>query len=164
MLYGNTPSDSSVDLDRISEAYTRLVESYFPELGQVQGATDWNLRLVWLPDSKLEVIYSVSHRDGQARITLVRFLESAWRRFALACRSGDDKVSVPVEIGELDLPEDHSVHHIVTEGIPRACEDDPTPQHHGEEVQAVLSGPAWNPRGSHVGAVPEGGRGLDYPY
>ena len=77
MLYGNTPSDSSVDLDRISEAYTRLVESYFPELGQVQGATDWNLRLVWLPDSKPEVIYSVSHRDGQARITLVRFLESA---------------------------------------------------------------------------------------
>ena len=77
MLYGNTPSDSSVDLDRISEAYTRLVGSYFPELAPLQDTSDWNLRLVWLPDSKPEVVYSISCSDGKARITLVRFLESA---------------------------------------------------------------------------------------
>ena len=76
--------------------------------------------MVWLPDSKPEVIYSISQADGKAGITLVRFLESAWQRFALACRKGDEKVSVPLEIGKLDLSQDHSVRHIVKEGTPRA--------------------------------------------
>ncbi len=81
-----------VDLDQISEAYTRLLARHFPKLKPLEGAADWHLRLVWIPDDKSEVIYSVSYRDGQAHITLVRFLESAWRRFARAYSSGEEKV------------------------------------------------------------------------
>ena len=140
MNTGFTPSDSSVDLDRISEAYTRLVESYFPELASLRGPSDWHLRLVWIPDGKPEVIYSVSCLGGTAHITLFRFLESAWRRFQRAYRQGDEKVSVPVEIGQLDLPQDHSAHHTVREGMPRACENDPTATLEGGGVQAIVRG------------------------
>ena len=91
-------------LDSLSESYDSVLEAHFPVLDPVETPSDWHLRLVWLPDGKPEVIYSINGRSSTAQITLVRFLESAWRRFAVAYQQEEERVSVPVEIGELDLP------------------------------------------------------------
>ncbi len=62
------------------------------------------------------VVYDIDHRAGQPLIVLTRFLTNAWRLFQ---RNGFEKVEVPVEVGEMDLPKDHSIVEIVAEGIPR---------------------------------------------
>ena len=64
------------------------------------------------------VVYDIDHRAGQPLIVLTRFLTNAWRLFQ---RNGFEKVEVPVEVGEMDLPKDHSIVEIVAEGIPRQC-------------------------------------------
>ena len=63
-------------LNAISEGYDRQIAAYHTKVGSVTNERGWHLRVVWLPDGKPEVIYSISHQDCTARITLVRFLES----------------------------------------------------------------------------------------
>ena len=140
----STSSDSPVDLHQISEAYTYLLVSHYPKVSLLEHPSDWYLRLVWMPGGRPEVIYSISQADGKAGITLVRFLESAWQRFALAYRQGDEKVSVPLEIGKLDLPKTTRCATSSRKAHQEPCEDDPTPQHHGEEFRLFFqdgSGP-----------------------
>ena len=61
----------------------------------------------------------------------MRFLESAWRKFCKAYSHEQEKVSVEIERGEMDLQTDHSIVALVNEGLPRLCEND---------SQAVLDG------------------------
>ena len=75
------------------------------------------------------MIYDLDYRSGQPYIVLTRFLTSAWRLFQ---QHGYASVEVPVEIGEMDLPKDHSIVEIVAEGIPRRCPNLTQAVHHGE--------------------------------
>ena len=105
-------------LDEISSAYDQLILSYLRRFDPVTAAGDWHLRLIWTADDTPEVVYDIECRSGQPSIVLTRFLESAWRLFQ---RNGFEKVEVPVEIGEMDLPKDHSIVEIVAESFPRQC-------------------------------------------
>ena len=108
------------NLDKISKAYDQLLASYYPRAEPITEANDWHLRLVWIPDGKPEVIYSINYRHCKLSIILVRFLESAWRKFCEAFSQEKEKVSVEIERGEMDLPDDHSIVSLVNEGQPRS--------------------------------------------
>jgi len=119
------------NLDKISKAYDQFLASYYPKAKPITEANDWHLRLVWIPDGKPEVIYSINYRNSKLSIILVRFLESAWHKFCEAYSQEQEKVSVEIERGEMDLLVDHSIIDLVNEGLPRLCEND---------SQAVLDG------------------------
>ena len=53
---------------------------------------------------------------------------------------GIEKVEVPVEIGEMDLPKDHSIVEIVAEGSPGQCRNLTQAVHHGESSSGYGSG------------------------
>ena len=78
------------------------------------------------------MVYDIDYRSGQPCIVLTRFLTSAWRLFQ---QHGYESVEVPVEIGEMDLPKDHSIIEIVSEGIPRQCPNLTQAVHHGEQFR-----------------------------
>jgi len=106
-------------LDEISEAYDRLLKTYSPKFQPIAANQDWNLQLTWIPDGKPEVLYSLYYRKGKLKIVLVRFLESAWRKFWKVCHEGNGEVSVEYERGEMGLPPDHSViSHVSRAGAP----------------------------------------------
>ncbi len=119
------------DFDKISNAYDQFLTSYYPKAEPITEAGDWHLLLVWIPDGKPEVIYSIDFSNGKLSIILVRFLESAWHKFCEAYSQEQEKVSVEIERGEMNLPDDHSIVALVNEGLPRSCEND---------SQAVLDG------------------------
>ena len=119
------------NLDKFSKAYDQLLASYYPKVEPITEAGDWHLLLVWIPDGKPEVIYSIDFRNGKLSIILVRFLESAWRKFCNAYSQEQEKVDIEIERGEMDLPDDHSIVELIKVGLPRLCEND---------SQAVLDG------------------------
>ena len=101
-------------LDASSAAYDSLILGYTRKVEPITAAGDWHLRLLWNPDSLPKVVYDIDCRSGQPSIVLT----SPWRLFQ---RNGYEPVEVPVEIGEMDLPKDHSIMETVAEGIPRLC-------------------------------------------
>ncbi len=123
-------------LDAISAAYDRLILSYLRRFDPVTAKGDWHLGLIWTADDTPEVVYDIDYRSGQPSIVLTRFLTSAWRLFQ---RHGYAAVEVPVEIGEMDLPKDHSIVAIVAEGIPRRCPNPTQAVHHGEQFRMWFS-------------------------
>ena len=59
------------------------------------------------------------------------------------------RVEVPVEIGVMDLPKDHSIVEIVAEGIPRQCPNLTQAVHHGEQFRLWF----WDAAGKYVATV-----------
>ncbi len=71
--------------------------------------------------------------------------------------------TVQVEVGEMDLPKDHSIVAIVAEGIPRRCPNLTQAVHHGEQFKLWV----WDAAGEYLATVwepyeraGEAGRGL----
>ncbi len=93
-----------------------------------------------------EVVYDLDFRSGQPSIVLTRFLTSAWRLFQ---QHGYAAVEVRVEIGEMDLPKDHSIVEIVAEGIPRRCPNLTQAVHHGEQFRLWF----WDGAGEYLATV-----------
>ncbi len=118
-------------LDAISAACDSLILGYTRRFDPITAKGDWHLRLAWIPDGQPEVVYDIDYRSGQPSIVLTRFLTSAWRLFQ---QHGFEQVEVPVEIGVMDLPKDHSIVEIVAEGIPRRCANLTQAVHHGEQL------------------------------
>ena len=59
-------------LDKISNAYDRLISSYLRRFDSIMAPGDWHLRLEWLPGWKPEVVYDIEYRDG---VRLIRELK-----------------------------------------------------------------------------------------
>jgi len=136
-------------LDKISNAYDRLISSYLRRFDPITAPGGWHLRLEWLPSEKPEVVYDIDYREGKATIILTRFLESAWNRLWAAYREERTKVSVQVEIGTMELPPDQSILKIVAQGIPRQCQDYPTASLDGEQFRLTL----WDSSGEYQAQV-----------
>lgn len=144
-------------LDEISEAYDRLLKTYSPKFQPIAANRNWHLQLTWIPDGKPEVIYSLDYRKGKLKIVIVRFLESAWRKFWNACNHRYNKVSVEFERGEMELPSDHSIVSHVSEGLPRLCVNDAQAVLDGEQFKlsfcdnsGTFESQAWKPYQRHV--------------
>ncbi len=129
------PSSNRPLLDALAAAYDRLLASHYPKFSPVSGPGNWHLRLEWLPDDAPEVIYDLDYRDGTATFTVTRFLKSAFRQLMASYEAKDGKVSVPVEIGTMELPEDEPVIAAVAAGLCRECLDKPTPKLHAEQFR-----------------------------
>ena len=133
-------------LDAISAAYDRLILGYTRRVGPIKADGDWHLRLLWNPDGQPEVVYDIAYRSGQPSIVLTRFLTSARRMLQ---QHGFEQVEVPVEIGEMELPQDHSIVEIVAEGIPRQCPNLTQAVHHGEQFRLWF----WDVAGEYIATV-----------
>ena len=132
-------------LDKISNAYDRLISSYLRRFTPITAPGDWHLRLEWLPCGKPEVVYDIKYMKGTANIILTRFLESAWKKLWAAYREEKAKVSVQVEIGTMELPPEQSILKIVAEGLPRQCQEYPTAALDGEQFRMTL----WDKSGKY---------------
>jgi len=136
-------------LDKISNAYDRLISSYLRRFTPITAPGDWHLRLEWLPCGKPEVIYDIKYMKGTANIILTRFLESAWNRLWAVYREGKKKVSVQVEIGTMELPPDQHILELVAEGVPRQCQNYPTAALDGEQLRMTL----WDISGKYQAQI-----------
>ena len=143
------PSSNRPLLDALAAAYDRLLASHYPKFSPVAAPADWHLRLEWLPDDAPEVIYDLDYRDDSATITLTRFLKSAFRELMASYEAKDGKVSVPVEIGTMELPEDEPVIADVMAGSCRQCPDLPRAELHAEQFRLGY----WDRDGEHRAVV-----------
>ena len=143
------PSSNRPLLDALSAAYDRLLASHYPRFNPVAAPGDWHLRLEWLSDDAPEVIYDLDYQDGTATITLTRFLKSAFRELMASYEARDGKVSVPVEIGTMELPEDEPVIVDVMAGLCRECPNLPTAILHAEQFRLGY----WDRDGEHRAVV-----------
>jgi len=133
-------------LTALSETFDRFLATHFPKFDPIDQPEDWHLRLLWLPDGKPETVYDLDYRDGKLSIVLTRFLESAWKKYWKAFNEKAEKVSVKIEIGSMELPDDHPVIECVADGLPRFCQDRPTAILDGEQFKLWL----WDGLGAYT--------------
>lgn len=101
------------ELDHITAAYHRIIESHAVPFDGKLADGEWHLTLFWLPSFKPESIIDIDSRRGETLIHRAVFLESVWSKVWEASQKRGELATFSVHRACERLAPETPIHRVV---------------------------------------------------